>query len=263
VLKWKEDSTTGAVHFLPIDDKKKIAFTLVLDYSPSMFSINNYDKKSPKSEKILQMESAVKSFVEVLGTNMFVKVIKFGTEIDVIQPFTRSKEIMTKAVDLRSYPRGGTALFASIYTALKDTMYNGNPTIMKTVITFTDGMDNASGRITKDSIYSFSYSRGEKVYTIGLLDKNDQYSTDEERKQGAADLKEISGRTGGFFYYANSATMLERIYNQIFNQITNSYKVSIKWDKEKLPPKGTNVTACISVNVNGRIRTFFKDYIME
>ncbi len=263
VLKWKDDSTSGTVHFLQIDDKKKTAFTLVMDYSPSMFGINNEDRKSAKGKKVELTESAVKHFIDDLGPNTFLKVIKFGRDIDVVQRFTKSKEIMANAIGLRSFPRGGTALFTAIYLALKDTTYDSNPTIAKTVIVFTDGMDNSSGRINTDSIFSASDSKAIKVYTIGLLDKNDEFSTDEQRKQGESDLKKISGMTGGFFYYAKDASSLDAIYKQIFDQITNSYHVSIKWNDEKLPPKGTVVSACISVKIKGNTRTLYKSYVME
>jgi hypothetical protein len=228
-----------------------------------MFGSKTDDPKTPKGKKVEQMESAVKGFIDVLGPNSFVKIIKFGGKIDIVQKFTKTKEIMYNAVGTRSYPRYSTALFYAIYTGLKDTSYNSNPTIMKTVIAFTDGMDNASGVITKDSIYSLSNEKGIKIYTIGLLEINDENSTKEERLQGGIDLKDIAGRTGGFFYHAKDADALAKIYNQIFNQISGSYKISIKWNEDKLPPKGTPVTACISVNVKGTVRTFFKDYVME
>ncbi len=263
VLKWKDDSTAGTVHFLPIDDKKKTAFTLVMDYSPSMFGIDNDYKKSPKGKKVELTENAVKHFIDALGPNTFLKVIKFGRDIDVVQRFTKSKEIMANAIDLRSYPRGGTALFTAIYLALKDTTYDSNPTIAKTVIAFTDGMDNSSGKINMDSIFSASDSKAIKVYTIGLLDKNDEFSSDEERQQGEKDLKKISGMTGGFFYYAKDASSLEAIYKQIFDQITGSYHVTIKWNEEKLPSKGTVVEACISVKIKGNTRILYKSYVME
>jgi len=262
-LKWKEDSTAGTVHFLPIDDNKKTAFTLVLDYSPSMFGTNSADRKNPKGKKIELMEAAVKGFIEALGSNTFLKIVKFGSQIEVIQPYTKSKEIMYKAVELKSNPRPGTALFAAIYSAIKDTLYDSNPTIMKTVIAFTDGMDNASGRITKDTIYMQSDRKAIKVYTIGLLDINDENSSYEERCKGEKDLKEISAVTGSFFYHAKDPESLSNIYKQIFNQIKNSYKISVKWNADKLPPKGTNVTACITINIKGKTRTFYKDYVME
>ncbi len=72
VLKWKDDSTSGTVHFLPIDDKKKTAFTLVMDYSPSMFGIDNDYKKSPKGKKVELTENGLSK----LGNEKFKPLIE-------------------------------------------------------------------------------------------------------------------------------------------------------------------------------------------
>ena len=95
VLKWQteenEDSASGLPKILPIDDKKKIAFTLTMDYSGSMYGIDYPVKDTPKSEKIIAMEEAVKTFVKELQSNMFCKIIKFGSEVEEMSRFTKSK----------------------------------------------------------------------------------------------------------------------------------------------------------------------------
>jgi hypothetical protein len=42
-----------------------------------------------------------------------------------------------------------------------------------------------------------------------------------------------------------------------------SYNISIFWNEQNLPPKGTPVTAMVRVNVKGMIRTLYKNYVME
>jgi hypothetical protein len=42
-----------------------------------------------------------------------------------------------------------------------------------------------------------------------------------------------------------------------------SFNISIMWNGEKLPPRGTPVTAVVRVNVKGIIRTVYKKYVME
>lgn len=266
VLRWEiekhKDSTEGAVRFIPIDDKKKIAFTFTMDYSPSMYD-SNYDYNAPKTEKILAMENAVGKFIDIMDQKNMGKIIKFGRVIDVMQPFTKSKDALKKAILAYCYPRVGTALFKSIYTALCDQTYENNPTVMKTVIAFTDGEENSSGIINKDSIYKLSELKGVKVYTVGLLDVYKHSIPLGMNSAGEADLVEIAAKTGGFYWWARTSADLPAIYNSILNQILKSYQVSIIWNDEKLPPKGTKVTAVVRVNVKGRIRTIYKDYIME
>ncbi|HMT13069.1 MAG TPA: OmpA family protein, partial [Ignavibacteria bacterium] len=93
-LRWEQngimDSTEGLPRLIPINDKKKIAFTLTMDYSGSMYGVDYYDQNTPKSDKIIAMEKSVQLFIDQLGSNMFCKIIKFGK--DVLPPlrFTKS-----------------------------------------------------------------------------------------------------------------------------------------------------------------------------
>jgi len=266
VLNWEiekqKDSASGTVRFIPIDDKKKIAFTFTMDYSPSMYN-DKFNSNAPKTEKILAMEQAVHTFVTNMGHKHLARIIKFGTVIDIVQPYTKSRELLYNAIINSCYPRPGTAIYKSIYVALNDTLYNSNPTIMKTVIAFTDGEENSSGRINKDSIYKLSEFKGVKVYTVGLLDEFKHSVPLGMNSAGEADLVEIATKTGGFYWWAGKTSDLPVIYESIVNQILKSYQVSIIWNDGKLPPKGTKVTAVVRVNVKGRIRTIYKDYIME
>lgn len=268
VLKWDIsgviDSAAGLVFLLPIDDKKKLAFTLTMDYSGSMFGSESESKSTPKSVKVLEMENAVKSFIRELNENMFCRIIKFGKGVEEIIRFSKSKEVLEKAVDKASFPRGGTALYSSIYRGMIDTTYDSNPTVMKTVIAFTDGMENSSGIITYDSVYKVSTRKNVKVYTVGLFSDIPGYVINvDEKKRGIADMKNIAAECGGFFYRADNPSQLSNIYKSIFAQILRSYQVSIVWNETNLPPKGTKVNAIIRLNVNGKQRVMYKDYVME
>lgn len=256
------DSTNGTVKFLPIDEKKKVAFTFTMDYSPSMYN-DNFSLSASKTEKILAMELAVHTFISKMENKNLARIIKFGKVIDLIRPYTRTKELLYNAITDRCYPRSGTALFKSIYTALRDTIYNSNPTIMRAVIAFSDGEENSSGKITKDSIYRLSDLRGIRVYTVGLIDEPKHSEPVGLKGIGEADLVEIASRTGGFYWWSKKSADLPYIYSSILNQILKSYQVSILWNENNLPPKGTKVTAVLRVNVKGRIRTVYKDYVME
>jgi hypothetical protein len=119
------------------------------------------------------------------------------------------------------------------------------------------------GNITKDSIYKLSELRGVKVYTVGLLNEYKHSVPVGMTGIGEADLAEIAAKTGGFYFWANKSSDLPAIYTTILNQILKSYQISIMWNKDKLPPTGTKVTAVVRVNVKGRIRTIYKDYRME
>jgi outer membrane protein OmpA-like peptidoglycan-associated protein len=265
-LKWqsetKVDSITGVPRLIPIDEQKRIAFTFTMDYSPSMYN-GSFDKFAPKTEQILRMEKAVTYFIENMDNKFLAKFIKFGKVVNVVQGFTMDRQLMINAIKNGSFPRSGTAVYRSIYDALRDQAYENNPSIIKTVIAFTDGEENSSGLITKDSIYRLSEEKGVKVYTVGLIIPGFHSEPLGLNSKAESDLLEIAQRTGGFYYWASDANILESIYKRIYEQIMKSYQLSIIWDKTGLPPKGTNVTAVLRININGRVRTIHKSYIMQ
>jgi hypothetical protein len=258
------DSTEGTPRLIPINDKKKIAFTLTMDYSGSMYGIETREKNVPKSDKIAAMEHSVKLFIDQLGENMYCKIIKFGEKVLPPLRFTKSKDVLYGALENNSNPMGGTALYSSIYAALSDTTFQSNPTVMKTVIAFTDGMENSSLKITLDSIYRKSASTNTKIFTVGLYNDVGTYKPNtDELVRRKADMLSIAQNTGGFFYMANDPKELKKIYANILDQVLKSYSISIVWNSSKLPPKGTQVKAELKINVKGITRVLYKNYIME
>ncbi len=268
ILKWDSngtiDSTEGSPRLIPINDKKKIAFSLTMDYSGSMYGTDDYDNNIPKSDKIIAMEKSVKLFIDQLGSNMFCKIIKFGSNVIPPLRYTKSKEVLYGTLENNSHPMGGTALYLSINTALNDTTFKSNPTVMKTIIAFTDGMENSSGRVTLDTIYRNSNISNTKVFTVGLYNDVGNYKPDEnELTRRKSDMLKIAQNTGGFFYQANDPANLKNIYSNIMDQVLKSYNISIVWNSAKLPPKGTQVKAELKINVKGTTRVLYMNYIME
>jgi len=258
------DSTEGTPRLIPINDKKKIAFTLTMDYSGSMYGVETRSKDIPKSDKIIAMEKSVEQFIKLLGNNMYCKIIKFGEKVLPPLRFTKSRDVLLGSLENNSFPMGGTALYSSIYTALSDTTFQSNPTVMKTVIAFTDGMENSSRMVTLDSIYNKSTVTGTKIFTIGLYNDVGTYKPNEdELRKRKTDMLSIAQNTGGFFYPADDPGELKRIYAKILDQVLKSYAISIIWNSSKLPPKGTQVKAELRINVKGIVRVMYKNYIME
>ncbi|MEO8514714.1 MAG: OmpA family protein [Ignavibacteria bacterium] len=267
-LKWdnngKIDSTEGFLRLMPINDKKKIAFTLTMDYSGSMYGTESNDVLVPKSDKIIAMEKSVKVFIDQLGSNMYCKIIKFGEKVLNPIRFTKSKNVLYSVLENNSYPMGGTALFSSIYTALSDTAFQSNPTVMKTIIAFTDGMENSSVRLTIDSIFNKSLLTNTKIFTVGLYNDVGNYKpSEDELVRRKIDMLKIAQNTGGFFYQVNDPDKLNEIYKNIFNQVMKSFNISIVWNSDKLPPKGTQVKAELKINVKGHTRVIYTNYVME
>jgi len=268
ILRWADKdnnqvSTDGKVKVRPLEADYKLAVTLTMDYSPSMWD-GKEDYMASKTKRILEMENGVKTFISSLRENDAAKIIKFGQRIDVIQDYTSEKFLLERAIENQCFPRSGTALFASIFAALKDTTFDYDPSYVKTVIAFTDGEENSSAPITKESVINKAALSGIRVSTIGLLLDSSKHSDPPGQNSiFEKDLFDIASKTGGFYYYAPRAEDLANIYSSIIKEMLNSYSVSIVWQEEKLPPPGTTVTAIITIKYKDQVKGFTREYVMQ
>lgn len=244
------DSLNGTVSVQTVSQAgKKIAVALTMDYSGSMF-MGTYDTATQKYSRILDMENGVKAFVNQMTTGDILELIKFGSTVDFVFPFSSSRSLLTAAVDSASFDRGLTALYSSIYKGLQDASVQSSTTYARAVIAFTDGGENASTE-TEADVFGLAASSQIPVYTIGLIDSIAHSDPPGLNSYQEEDLVRIADTTGGLYYYAPSAAQLAQVYQQISGTLSNATQVTITWPTSGLPAAGTTVQVVITVTYNG------------
>jgi len=238
---------------------KNIAVATTMDYSGSM-ETGGWNSTASKYQQILDMENGVKTFVNALAANDICEIIKFDSYVEVFQTFTNSKQALINAVDSVGWFGGSTALYQSIYTGVQDVAAQSASSYARAVIAFTDGGENASS-VDFETMIRTANANAIPVYTIGLFDST-YHSTPPGYYSDERTLVQIADSTGGFYFYAPNASELVQIYNSISGQLTNAYTITITWPTTTLPASGTLVTAFITVNYNGLISQFQRDFIM-
>jgi hypothetical protein len=237
----------------------KVAVAMTLDYSNSMFAGDTV--AGGRFRRVMAMEEGVKALVNVMHAGDLAEIIKFGTSVDFVFPFTSDKTMLSHAVDSSTEARGSTALFSSIYRGLMDAGAQPASSFSRAVVAFTDGMDR-SNTITSSQVYAMSRQTGVPVYTIGLLDSLWHSTPPGLANEGERDLVEIADTTGGFYYYAPGPAQLEQIYAKIGGQLSSAMQMTILWPGGSLPPSGTQVQVVITVNYTGLATNFVKQYTM-
>ncbi|MBI5101024.1 MAG: VWA domain-containing protein [Nitrospirae bacterium] len=171
------------------------AVAMTMDYSGSM-----------PEDAITDMENAAVDFItRITSTGGQAEVIKFSSEVEVMQSFTSNASALTSAV-LDDWPGAGgaTALFDSVYQALVDTA--SVTTNTRAVVAMTDGGDNGSTR-TIDEVIQFAKDNQLPIFTIGL---------------GGADataLTQMAVDTGGKYFEAPTSAELAGIYAAIASDL--------------------------------------------
>ena len=264
ILSWVAgtlDSATGSVLLQNVSASgKKVAVAMTMDYSGSMF-YGAMDSVTGKYQRILDMESGVKTFVRAMRTGDAAEIIKFGDNASVIQPFTTNQALLLKAADSLSYDWGYTALYQSIYLGLTDAGAVSGTSYARAIIAFTDGGENNS-IVNRAQVLALSRTLSIPVYTIGLLDSSSHSVPPGQYSYSELDLAQIADSTGGFYFYAPTATQLSSIYSTISGQLSSAYVVTITFPSTGLPASGTPVTLTIRIKYNNLTTVLTRTYIM-
>lgn len=170
-----------------------ISVALVMDYSGSITVI-------PEAKS--DMEHSVIDFVNQLGADDEAEIVKFATQVEVVQGFTSDKNLLINAiyntVDTGEY----TSLYAAASQAVDDTALRQKP--RRAVIVITDGVNSNSPYSTiLSDVINNANDKGIPIFTVGLGSINE------------AVLEQMSNDTGGQFFNSPASDNLRNIYNQL------------------------------------------------
>ena len=251
-LKWgtfdnPTDSATSVVTVTSNSSQgKNVAGAITMDLSGSM-----------GDEQINCMENGVKAYINSMKTDDKTEIIKFSDAVAVVQAFSNNKNLLINAdTTYWSGTGGSTALYQSIFQGINDAVLQ-TPSMIRSVIAFTDGGENAS-TVSRDQMISNALTNGIPVYTVFLAIDTTYYPAE------YYDMKNIADTTGGFNFWVkpDSCSNLTRVYNTISGQLVGSYSVAITW-QGTLPPSGTVVYATITTNYNNLVSTFTRSFVMQ
>lgn len=197
-----EDSTcTPSITVTPISTTgTPVSLAMTVDYSGSMSAANIADAKT-----------GLTNFINVGGTSDRFAIIKFSTDVDIVQDFTSNKTLLLDQIDsMPDSSSGYTSLYDSIYDSV--TLVKGE-SYRKAVIAFTDGVSNDDVHSLTETI-DYAKANNIPVYTIGL------------GSASSSVLQQIANETGGLYYYAPTSSELADIYAQISEHIANQYEIT-------------------------------------
>ena len=200
VLNKKEFDEVWETEIAYFDDEEKempLDIAFVIDASGSMSN-----DPQPKNDKDGLRLTLSKEMVKKMEADDRAMVIKFNSSASLLQTLTDDKTLITSAINkVDSYSTtamcDGIHLANTIYASHSDTNHR------KIMIVITDGIDNWS-RYSVTEVIDEARNNDVKIYTIGL-----------GKQIFTSDLERIASETGGKYYYAEVASDLEEIYNEI------------------------------------------------
>jgi VWFA-related protein len=195
-------------------EARPITVVLVVDRSRSM----------EEEDRIGGLKRAVATFLEGLPQGSRVAVIAFGSEVELVCPFTGDFARVKSTVD-RLTPAGATRYYDAVAQSLE--LINREQG-RRAVLALTDGEDTFSQTATLDSVILAARRLGLPVHTLGL-------GTEDEIESGS--LKSLARSTRGQYYSARQADQLRSIYEQLAERLRSSY--TLVYQTARKLPDGT------------------------
>ena len=178
---------------------------LVVDRSGSML----------QDDRLGTVKRAVASFLEGLPAGSRVAVIAFGSEVELICPFTADLAEARAAVDALR-PAGATRFYDAVAAGLE---LIGDEPGRRAILALTDGEDTASALATLATDVDLGRRLGLPIHTVAL---------GPEVETAAADLKQLAESTRGRFYPARASGDLSGIYEEIARRLRSSYGLTYR-----------------------------------
>jgi Ca-activated chloride channel family protein len=172
--------------------------------------------------KMTRALEAARHFAQAMRPGDRAALVSFSGEATLDQRLTGDREALLGAI-ARLRAAGETALYDGLYWAVEQVMLRrgavhtaGTAGSRRVVLALTDGNDNRSHAGPQD-IVTRARAHGIAIYTIGL-------GSDTDRPL----LAKIAADTGGRFYFAPTASDLDRLYARIAEQLKSEYVLTYR-----------------------------------
>lgn len=191
-------------------DSLQASISMVVDYSGSILDRDLDDVN-------VGLETFYEGLIpESTSLGYQSSIIKFATNVDMVQDFTSVKADLLDAVRDTNYLRGATSLFDAIYEAVDE--IKDEDTALRLVVLFTDGRDNDSRYADKDSAIDYAKEHKVPVCVVGVSFADVNL------------LEEIARETGCFYIYKKTFASLEDAFDAFADQINNFRVIDLEDD---------------------------------
>lgn len=209
-----ELSTDGGETFSEIEGATVESMGDVEATQSSLVTLVDYSA-SILDDDIDDVVSGLTVFYENLGIGYESAVMKFSTDVDVIEDFTTDTDALLAAVQDTSYLREYTSLNDAIYDAADRLGARTLP--LRIVVLFTDGVDNDSTYSQAQAI-THAQENNVAVCVVGVSFAD------------VTTLQTIAEETGCFFVYKTLFSDLSTAFNTFVDQFNGLYQIDLPED---------------------------------
>ena len=195
-----EDGVEQSVDYFSAEETP-FAAVILLDTSGSM------------EERVSMARAAAIRFLDGLRTSDNAAIYRFDSKVELVQPFSNSRDIAESAFELKAY--GMTRMNDAIYQAAVDLSKRAEK--RRAIILLSDGQDTMSGR-SADKALKAAMAADIVIYTIDMSPVGD---TKRVQNQGA--LKNLAEKSGGTFVSTPGGAAMRDAFEKIVEDLGVQY----------------------------------------
>jgi Ca-activated chloride channel family protein len=183
------------------------------------------DTSGSMEQRVSLARAAAIKFLDGLREEDTASVYRFDSKIEMVRPFSSSRDIGDKVFELRSY--GMTALNDAIYQAATD--LGARHEKRRAIIVLSDGMDTYSKR-SADKALKAALAINALIYTVDMSSID---TGGKERIQNQGVLKNFAEKSGGLFVATPGGVAMREAFERIVNELGAQYTVGFQPTNER------------------------------
>lgn len=214
VLQLNSPSLSATIGKNPAVTKEIIPFNDSGDGVAYIFLVDI--SKSLTESEFSQMRGALNSIVDTMSEQDKVAIITFGSNVQVIQPFSNEQEILKQKISQLAATDNQTQLYKGLAKAMEmGHIVDAKVPRRRAIVTLTDGEDDDDNSIQQEQV--FEKMRLEKVptYAIGFY----RSPLTEQKQTHLHKLSELAKFSGGAYFQTGAKTI-----NDIYREVVKSIK---------------------------------------
>jgi Ca-activated chloride channel family protein len=208
-----EDGAQQSVTFFS-RKQQPIALAILLDTSNSM------------EGRLRTAQEAAVGFARRLTPEDVAEVIKFSSQVEILQEFTNDAAALEQAIR-GTNAEGSTALYNALYvslTELKKIKARTEDEIRRQAIVVLSDGDDTSSLMPYEEVLDLAKRSETALYTIGL--RQEYPGGRASFKEAEFVLKQLAQETGGRSFFPTNVNELPKIYEQISQELSTLYSVA-------------------------------------
>lgn len=197
-----EDGVEQKIEYFSAEETP-FAAVILLDTSGSM------------EQRVSMARAAAIRFLDGLRADDSVAIYRFDSKIELVQPFSNSRDIAEAVYELKSY--GMTRMNDAIYEAAAELSKREEK--RRAIIVLSDGQDTMSGR-SADRALKAAMGADIMIYTIDMSPMGGS-----KRTQNQGVLKNLAEKSGGIFVSTPGGAAMRDAFARIVEDLGVQYTI--------------------------------------